>query len=103
MRVPRLRHIVPSKLGSRSPITALSCLIAREYIASALSRLKPAANCTPHSRSAPSFTCCSTSETNGLGARLSRPITSRHLEVAPRPTLFPSLFPFLPPLPPPPP
>ena len=48
----------PSRLGSWSPITALSRFIAREYIASARSRLKPAASCTPH--------CCAGAELHML-------------------------------------
>ena len=51
-------------------MTALSRFMARPYIASAFSRLKPAASCTPHSFAAASFTCCSSSVTNELGARL---------------------------------
>ena len=67
-------------------------VIAREYIASALLRSKPAESCTPHSRAVPNITCCSSSVTNGLGARLSSAIKSRQLVFA---TLS-GILPFLP-------
>ncbi len=69
-----------SRLGSRSPITLDSRLMARAYIASALSRLKPAASCTPHDLGRRQrCTRCSSSATNGLGARFNSAISSRQL------------------------
>ena len=76
-------------------MTALKRFIARAYIASARSRLKPAASCTPQSLSAPSFTCCSSWVMKGLGARLSQAINSRQLVAGTRSGALAFLSPFL--------
>ena len=81
-----------TSIGSpRLPIEALKLFIAFAYIARALSRLKPAAICTPQSLTAARLTRCSSWVTKGLGERLSDASKSWQLVFG----LGSGIFPFL--------